>query len=158
MKYPYLPEGRSFTYVPISDPFMSEAKRLALAESTDTQQPTSAVIVRDGEIIGYATNRSALKNKWLMDFHRNKFCVRRFFKIPTGKGYWTCPGCAAPRLHAEPRAIKDAKKKGNSVGGADLYHWGHFWCCKPCWDSMIAAGIRNVFLVEGATELFTRKP
>lgn len=154
--YPYLPEGRKFIYVPITDPFMAETKKVTLELSTDQQHPTGAVIVKDGKILGFGANQSALKNPKLMQFHKNVFCVRRFLKIPTGQKYWICPGCASSKLHSEPRAIKMAQKKHGDITGADLYHWGHWWCCKPCWDSMIAAGIRDVYLVEGAKEQFKR--
>ncbi|MEN9524438.1 MAG: hypothetical protein RL536_507 [Candidatus Parcubacteria bacterium] len=135
---------------------MAEAKKVTLEQSTDRLWPTGAVIVKDGKILGSSANKSALKNKKLLEFHKNIFCVRRFLKIPTGQKYWLCPGCASSRLHSEPRAIKMAKKKYEDISGADLYHWGHWWCCKPCWDAMIAAGIRDVYLVEGAKEQFKR--
>jgi deoxycytidylate deaminase len=35
--------------------------------------------------------------------------------------------------------------------------WGHWWCCKPCWDNMIAAGIKNVYVIEGSEILFNKK-
>ena len=155
-RYPYLPEGREFKYVSIQDPFMAETKRITLEYSTDHNHPTGAVIVKDGKILGYAANQSALKNKFLLNFHKTTFCVRRFFKIKSGQKYWLCPGCASHRMHSEPRAIKDAQKKGFDSKGADLYHWGHWWCCKPCWDSMINAGIKDVYLVDNAEELFKK--
>lgn len=154
--YPYLPEGRQFKYVSISDPYMAETKRITIEQSTDINHPTGAVIVKDGKILGVGANQSALKNKFLLIFHKTKFCVRKFLKIKTGTKYWLCPGCASHRMHAEPRAIKDAQKKGGNVTGADLYHWGHWWCCKPCWDAMIAAGIRDVYLVDNAEQLFKK--
>jgi deoxycytidylate deaminase len=154
--YPYLPEGRAFKYISVSDPFMAETKRITLEQSTDINHPTGAVIVKDGKILGSGANQSALKSKILLNFHKNKFCVRRFLKIKSGQKYWLCPGCASHRMHAEPRAIKDAQKKYGDISGADLYHWGHWWCCKPCWDSMIKAGIRDVYLVDNANELFKK--
>jgi deoxycytidylate deaminase len=170
MNYPYLPKGRIIEYVSADDEFMKEAMRLRNSESTDVQHPTGAVVVKDGVVIGCGANRSALKNEKLLQFHKDTFCVRRFLKIPSGQKYWLCPGCASCKQHAESRAIKDALRKvknakGDSTGkstiqliaGADLYLYGHWWCCKPCWDNMIAAGIDRVFLVEGATELFTAK-
>ena len=146
---------------------MKEAIKFRDLESTDAQHPTGAVVVKDGVIIGRGANQSALKNKKLLDFHKNMFCVRRFLKIPSGQKYWLCPGCASCRHHAESRAIKDAlrnlKGKPNiangvsSTAGADLYLYGHWWCCKPCWDNIIVAGINRVFLVEGALEMFEAK-
>lgn len=153
--YPYLPEGRKFLYVPVTDPFMAETKRVTLAYSNVTRQPTGAIIVKDGKIIGVGANQSALRSTRLLKLHE-RYCIRKILKIKSGTKYWMCPGCANSNLHAEPHAIKDALKKGNDTHGADAYHWGHWWCCKPCWDAMIAAGIRNVYLVEGATEQFKR--
>lgn len=153
--YPYLPEGRSFVYVPVTDPFMAETRRVTFERSTDSMQPTGAVIVKDGKVIGVGANKSRLTTRWLRTLH-NKFCIRRLFRIKSGTKYYLCPGCASSHMHAEPHAIKDAQKKGHDIQGADLYHWGHWWCCKPCWDAMIAAGIKNVHLVEGAKGQFKR--
>ncbi len=153
--YPYLPEGRKFIYVPVSNPFMAETKRYTLEFSTDSKQPTGATVVKDGKIIGYGANQSRLRKQWLKNLH-NKFCIRKMFHIKSGTKYYLCPGCASSKMHSEPRAVKDAQNKIGDISGSDLYHWGHWWCCKPCWDSMIAGGIRNVYLVEGATEQFKR--
>ena len=154
--YPYLPEGRSIRYVSAQDVYMLEAARLRNNESSDHVHPTGAVVVLDGAIIGRGANQSALQNKRLLQVHKEGWCVRRFLKIPSGQKYWLCPGCASFTHHAEARAVKDALSHTPSVAGADLYLYGHWWCCKPCWDKMIAAGIENVFLVDGATQLFTR--
>jgi deoxycytidylate deaminase len=154
--YPYLPEGREIKYVAETDLFISEAKRIRKEFSTDEGHPTGAVVVLGDEIIGRGANQSALKNKKLIDLHKKGVCVRRFLKIPSGQKYWMCPGCSKNKHHAEARAVKDALKNGKSPKGADLYLYGHWWCCKPCWDEMIAAGIKNVYLVEGATEQFKR--
>ncbi len=154
--YPYLPEGREFKYISISDPFMAETQKVTLTQSTDQNHPTSALIVKDGKIIGTGANQSALKNKKLIDLHKNGLCVRRILKIPSGKKYWLCPGCSSCRYHSETRAVLDAWKKGFDTKGADLYHYGHWWCCKPCWNSMIKAGIKDVYLVDNAEELFKK--
>lgn len=154
-RYPYLPEGRTIKYVPISDIFMAKAMNIRNAESTDFHHPTGAVTVLNGKIIGQGANQSALKNKKLIEIHKNGFCIRRFLKIPSGQKYWLCPGCSSCRHHAETRAAKDAVKNGNAQG-ADLYLYGHWWCCQPCWDEMIKAGIRDVYLVDNAEELFKK--
>ena len=153
--YPYLPVGREIKYLPESDPFLQLAKKVR-ESSTDDNHSTGAIVVKNGQVLGQGANQSALKSKKLREFHIKYFCVRRFFKIPSGQKYWLCPGCANFGSHAEAKAIKDAVKKNNGINGADLYLYGHWWCCKPCWDKMILAGIKNVYLAEGATEKFSR--
>lgn len=156
MNYPYLPIGKSIQYASETNQFMSEAKRLRDNFSTDFNHKTGAVVVKDGLIIGSAANRSKISNKYLINAHKNGFCIRKFLKIKTGQKYWLCPGCASSKYHAEYRAVVDAQNKGNLTKGADLYLYGHWWCCKSCWDQMIEAGIENVYLVDRANILFKK--
>lgn len=156
IKYPYLPEGRTFIYVGMDNPFMKEAYEVARKLSTDSIQPTSAVVVKDGVVIGRGANQVPVKNKTFQDLHRKGWCVRKFLKIKSGTKYWMCPGCSPHKNHAEPQSIQDAQKRGNHTDGADLYHWGHWWCCKSCWDTMIASGIKNVYLLSGSETLFNQ--
>jgi deoxycytidylate deaminase len=156
-QYPYLPEGRQILYVPITDKFMALAKETAMKESTDFGQPTGSVVVKDGEILGKAANRAPLGHiKVLNELHKRGWCIRRFLKIKTGTKYWACPGCAKYSDHSEQRAIKDAVKNGKDPVDADLYLWGHWWCCKPCWDKIIGANIKNVYLLDTSEENFKR--
>jgi diaminohydroxyphosphoribosylaminopyrimidine deaminase / 5-amino-6-(5-phosphoribosylamino)uracil reductase len=63
-----------------------------------------------------------------------------------GKGFHK----AAGQPHAEIEAVNDAKKKGESPKGADLYVTLEPCCTygrtPPCTDSIIAAGIKRVFV------------
>lgn len=157
INYPYLPEGRTILYVGEDNKYMFSAKEVALTESTDKKISTGVVIVDEqGEILAKAANQSALRNKFLLDTHKD-WCIRKLFKIPSGQKYWLCPGCASHRNHGEYRAVsallKKFPQKTNSKN-LDLYLWGHWWCCKPCWDKMISVGIRNVYLAEGIDKLF----
>lgn len=155
--YPYLPEGRTILYVPGTDRFMIEAERARNTLSTDKSFATGAVVAKDGQIIGIGANQSGFKSPKLIALHKKGWCVRKLFKVRSGKGYWMCPGCSKSFHHAESRAARDAvAKKGKEAQGADLYLYGHWWCCKPCWDEMIKAGIKNVYLIEGASKLFKR--
>lgn len=154
--YPYLPEGRVILSVPEADPFMTRAAYLRNNVSNEKMNPTGAVVVKDGKIIGEAANHAPLSSQRLIDFHK-KYCLRRILHIGTGRAYWACPGCAKLKSHAEVSAVRDAHKNGEDTRGADLYLYGHWWCCKSCWDAMIKAGIRNVYLVEGSRQLFERK-
>ncbi len=156
MQYPYLPEGRTILYVPEDNKYMSAAREVAESKSTDRNVPTGAVIVDEGgEILVREANQSALKNKFLLDTHKT-WCIRKLFKIPSGQKYWLCPGCASHKNHGEYGAVVALQKKfSNKIGSnLDLYLWGHWWCCKPCWDKMIEAGIKNVYLEEGVEKRF----
>ncbi len=168
IKYPYMPAGRTISFAPENNVFMVEAKRIRDEESTDLNHSTGAVVVLDGKILGKGANQSALGNKKLLALHKNGLCVRRILKIQSGQKYCLCPGCASSKHHAETRAVKDAlcNAEKNSlpikidngvlskIAGADLYLFGHWWCCKPCWDSMINAGIKDVYVIEDAYKKF----
>ncbi len=156
--YPYLPEGRSIFYVSDNDPFMARAKVVRDTMGTEKQHPTGAVVVKDGQILGEAANMAGYKHAFLNAWHKKWMCFRRWFKIPSGQKYWLCPGCATNTNHAETRATLDAIKKNGSerVKDADLYLYGHWWCCQPCWNAMIEGGIKNVYLPESAKTGFRR--
>ena len=154
--YPYLPEGRAIKYVSGENPFMAVAKEACRELSSDRQHPTGAVLVKDGKVLYRAANQSAIKNPRLLAIHQRGLCVRKFLKIPTGQKYWLCPGCASSINPAETGLVAEAKKNGVETVGADVYLWGHWWCCKPCWDGMISAGIKDVYLLEGSEKLFNK--
>lgn len=155
--YPYLPEGREIKHVPITNEFMAQAFEIAKTDSTDGVNPTGSVIVRDGVVLGKAANISPLGHiKFLYEAHKKGLCIRRLLKIKTGTKYWACPGCAKHHNHSEQRAIKNAIKKGHDPRGADLYLWGHWWCCQSCWNKIIEAGIRDVYVVDTAEGDFKR--
>ncbi len=143
--YPYIPEGRTIKYVPLDNEFMREAMRYAKEYSLDKNKPNGTVLVKDGVIIGKGANGS--------DYHLHHECERARLKIPTGQGYELCEGCH-PKNHGEPKAIKDAEDHGFDTKGADAYLWGHWWCCQSCWDKMVEAGIKDVYLLEGSEEVF----
>lgn len=156
MKYPYLPDGRDIQYVGKDNQFMKEAEYFSLEHSTDLNHRTGAVVVKNGLILGCGANTAVFKQKWFIKLHGKGACVRKWFKVKSGTKYWICPGCVTNKNHAEASAVRDAVKKHGkeSVKDADLYLWGHWWCCKPCWDTMIEAGIKNVYLMEGSDTKF----
>jgi deoxycytidylate deaminase len=155
IKYPFLPEGRTIKYVPADNPFMVEAKRVQQTLSTDKYFSTGAVVVKEGVIVGKGANQSLLRTQWLIKAHQKWACIRRWFNIPSGQKYWMCPGCSPSSQHAETRAALDAQKKGFSEG-ADMYLYGHWWCCAPCWGAIIDTGIKDVYLMEGSEILFDK--
>lgn len=152
--YPYLPADREILYVPADNAFMLEAKKMQAA-STDAKNPIGIVMVKDGQIVARASNMSKLINPKLIKLH-SQYCMRRILKVPSGKGYWLCPGCATSKQHSESRLMAEAKRNNIDTRGADVYMYGHWWCCESCWNAMIKGGIKNVYLVEKAWELFKR--
>lgn len=153
--YPYLPEGREIRLVSGDNEFMQAAREMGV-KASDQQHPTGAVVVKDGKVIGKGANFTiAGVIPFLIKTH-SKWCIRRLFKVPSGQKYWMCPGCTASKDHAESRAVRDAKKNGHDPKGADIYLWGHWWCCTGCWDAMIKGGIKDVYVEEGAYERFSR--
>lgn len=147
IKYPFLPEGRTILYVPENNQFMQEAKKFAKENSLDKIMPNGSVIVKNGEIIAEAANGS--------NYHDTHICERIKQKISTGQGYELCEGCH-PKNHGETGAVNKIKKNNIDSKGADLYLWGHWWCCEPCWNAMIEVGIKNVYLMEGSEVLFNK--
>lgn len=145
--YPYLPEGRTILYVPESNPYMQEAKRFTKENSLDKVMPNGSVIVKNGKIVVEGANGSI--------YHDTHECERIKQNIPTGQGYELCEGCH-PKNHGETSAVKIAKEKNIDINGADLYLWGHWWCCEPCWNRMIEAGIKDVYLMEDSEILFNK--
>lgn len=156
ISYPYLPSGRTILYVDSNNEFIKAAEVACKELSTERQHPNGAVLVKDGKVIAIAASQSAIKNEKLLEWHRKGLCVRRILKIPSGQKYWLCPGCASSKNHAETLVVKEAQKNGVSTSGADLYLWGHWWCCESCWNAMISAGVRNVYLLSGSEKLFNR--
>lgn len=153
IKYPYLPEGRTIKYVDDANQFMVRAKEVAKT-SNDQQQPTGAVIVYDNRVVAEVSNKNPLSSKRLVNLHK-KYCIRHMFKIPSGQKYWMCPGCASHENHGEYRAVVAlVKQHKNNLNNCDLYLWGHWWCCKPCWDKMISVGIRDVYLLDISETVF----
>jgi len=149
IKYPYLPAVGSIHYVPADNPYMQAAKAYARKHSLDKTMPNSSIIVLNGAVVGQGANGS--------DYHEKHGCERVRLGIPTGQGYELCEGCS-PKNHGEPRAIANARKNGvTNLHGAELYLWGHWWCCEPCWNGMLAAGITEVYLLEDSEQLFNKE-
>jgi len=141
IKYPYLPEGRSILYVGEDNSYIQSAKELWTIGGC-AKQPTAAVVVKDGKIIGHGTNAGI----------KVKECPR--WGSPTGTNYGPCKDVCKQEGHAEAMAVKDAIKNGFNTQGADLYLYGHWWCCQNCWGVMMKAGIKNVYLLENSENIF----
>ena len=141
VKFPYLPEGRKIVYVSLDNEFMAEAKSLCDASGC-AKQPTGAVIVKNGKIIGRGSNAGEKVSE----------CPR--WNSPTGENYGPCKDVCKQEGHAEATAVKDMMKNQTDYEDADIYLYGHWWCCKGCWDAMIQGKIKNVYLLDKSWEMF----
>ncbi len=124
---------------------MKEATKM-LANSGCIKQPTAAVIVKNGEIIGRGVNAGK----------RVDICPRVVHNCPTGTGYEFCKTACQQEGHAEVMAICDALKKDKDLKEVSLYLDGHWWVCQSCWDETIKAGIVRVFLRKDSLKLYKK--
>lgn len=147
VEYPFIHPLGSIEYVPERNPYLKKAREIAKKYRSNLVLPGAAVIVKDNQIIGQGSignNPAHIKG-----------CVRVKLNLPTGVGYELCEGCQY-KNHSEASAVRDAKSKGHDTKGAELYLWGHWWCCEPCWDAMIDAGIKKAYLLKNSEELFNK--
>lgn len=147
IEYPYLPIGRTILYVGLDNPFMATARDFAQEHNT-VRHIGAAVLVKDRNILGYGSIGAGLHGE-------QNGCIREKTNVPTGTQYELCKGCGY-EYHSEASAIRDAQEKGKDTRGADLYLWGHWWACEPCWRAIIEAGIENVYLLKDSEKLFNK--
>jgi deoxycytidylate deaminase len=70
-------------------------------------------------------------------------CPRK--NMPTGVGYELCKEICGQQNHAEVDACINA---GEFANGADLYLFGHDYCCKDCKKVMVKYGIKNIHILS----------
>jgi len=147
--YPYMPSDRHLKYVSHDHECMIPAKSARERQAGDPQYPVGIAIVRDGKVLVTAGN----------GFNRGSgmphICPRIVLDVPSGTGYDLCSLHDAPG-HAEQMAVKLAAEQGIDLAGADAYMYGHWWACEPCWNALIGAGIRDLYVAEDAHERFHR--
>jgi len=150
-----------YNFVPESNEFIQAAKKAAISYSQTPIFPIGIVAVKDGVIVAEAGNGNGYHERNIDTPGHRKGCVRRHLndiregqglvKFKSGAGFELCPGCHTD-AHAEANLIKSAveNKVIEKLSGAHVYMYGHFWCCKPCWDKMITVGINQVYLPDNA--------
>lgn len=148
-RLPYAPEKGIIQYVVANNPFMRAAQAYACKYSLDATMPTGSIIVLHNRIVGRGANGS--------DYHKSHECERVKRGSLTGQDYELCPGCH-PHNHSEVRAIENALilTEPAELSEAILYLWGHWWCCKDCWDQLLAVDIKLAYLLEQSEVLFNK--
>ncbi len=147
--YPYMPSDRHIKYVPHDHPLMNHASRAREVQAGDSLFPVGIAIVRDGMVLVTAGNGF---NRGAGTLH---VCPRIVLECPSGTGYDLCTLHDAPG-HAEQMAVKTAVEQGVDIAGADAYMYGHWWACEPCWNALIQAGIRDLYVTDDADQRFHR--
>lgn len=149
IQYPYMPPDRHLKYVPHDHAHMLPAMSARERQSGDPLYPVGIAIVRDGKVLVTAGN----------GFNRGSgvvhVCPRVVLECPSGTGYDLCTLHDAPG-HAEQMAVKTAAEQGIDIVGADAYMYGHWWACEPCWNALIGAGIRDLYVADDADVRFHR--
>lgn len=149
INYPFLPEKHQFKFVTHDHPFMVIAELARRECSGDSLYPVGAILVKDGNVVARAGN----------GFNRGSgirhVCPRVVQECPSGTGYELCSLHDSPG-HAEAMLLNVAREQGIDPNGCDVYLFGHWWCCEPCWNVMIDSGIRDVYLVNDANVRFSR--
>lgn len=150
-----------YQYLSDENQFVLAAKKAAIEHSLTSIFPIGIIAEKDEKIIVEAGNGNGYhENNQDTPGHR-KGCIRRFLndereknglnKFKGGEGFELCPGCHTDS-HAEANLIKRAKEIGvyENLKDANIYMYGHFWCCKSCWEKMLAAGVKNIYLPKSA--------
>lgn len=147
--YPYMPADRHLKYVPHDHDHMVSAMSARERKAGDSLYPVGIAIVRDGKVLLTAGNGF---NRGAGAVH---VCPRIVLDVPSGTGYDLCTLHDAPG-HAEAMAVKVAAEQGINIVGADAYMYGHWWACEPCWNALIKAGIRDLYVADDADDRFSR--
>ncbi len=150
IEYPYMPVGRHLKYVSIDNPHMQSAIRAQKELSGDLMWPIGAVLVKNDQAVAAGGNGFSIPSK------EPHICERYIQDCKSGEGYDLC-SFHDSLGHAEQMTIKRAREAGIDPFGGDIYMFGHWWCCKSCWDAMIDAGIRDVYVCDDAHERFTKE-
>ncbi len=149
IKYPYMPSDRFIKYVPVDHPFMVEAAKAREECAGDPLYPVGIVMVKDGRVVARAGNGF---NRGPGKVH---VCPRIVLDCPSGTGYELCDLHDAPG-HSERMLLAAARESGVDPVGSDVYMFGHWWACEPCWTALIEAGVRDLYVVDDAHERFSR--
>lgn len=138
-----------YEYVDAKNPYMIEAYKEACKSGCGSRQ-VGSVIVKEGKIIARGHNSGN---------REPAPCPRVEQNLPSGIGYELCPHCGESDLmcHAEADTIKNAEIFGADTSGGELYLFGHWWACAPCWKKALAAGIMKIYLVYEAATIFKER-
>ena len=146
-----------YSLVPENNKFMIMAKQSAIKYSLTPAYPIGIVIVsEEGKVLSRAGNGNGYHELHLKSRGHIKGCKRKVIMEAMKNrepeinhediAYDLCPGCHTD-YHAEAKAINHCENKIHLIG-ASIYMYGHYWCCKDCWEKIKKSGIKDVFLPD----------
>jgi len=150
ISYPYMPIDRTLKYVPHTHPFMQAALIARENRAGDSIYPVGIVMVKHGQVVATAGNGF---DKGSGTPH---ICPRIVLDCKSGEGYELC-SLHDPDGHAESCLLKRAVAAGIDPAQSDVYMYGHWWACEPCWQKLIAAGVRDLYVTDDAHVRFCRE-
>lgn len=142
-----MPEGKTIKFVPLNNKWMQAARKECDTNGNCSWWPTGAVIVKGNKIISRGANKGVY----------NAICPRVEQQCPSGTGYELCTRHCKQTGHAEKNAILAAERENYDLTGADMYLFGHWWCCQSCWESILRHDFGEIYLLENAHKIFTKE-
>lgn len=101
------------------------------------KRPVAAVIVSGDEVLGLGAN--------LRDGTQMQLCCPREFEgCKSGEGYEFCAEVCGQVAHAEIAAMSDLKFP--MPAEAEMFVWGHCYCCDQCVEAAMKIGIKSIWL------------
>ncbi len=166
IKYPYTPTNVVLAVADMTHPDMRAAfdhamRHQAAQAASGMRAVTSTLVLKDGTrvmgVAGELTNDIEGHADPLTDdltWHTlHGRCDR--VQLDGNIDYDRCPGCRHDR-HSEQSAVRKAVRDGLDLTDAEIYLYGQWWVCEPCANAAYEAGVRTIYLLPRAHELFDR--
>lgn len=158
-----VPEMLTVGHVDMAHPMMRRAfehamKHQELQSASGMRAVTSTLVAHDGTIVmgvaGELCDTVPDTSKDDITYHAETGKCDRM-QSDGNVDYDKCPGCRHDR-HSERSAVHKALRDGMDLKDAEIYLYGQWWVCEPCAQRAVTAGVRTIYLLPNARELFDR--
>ncbi len=158
-----VPEGLSIRTADMSHPMMQKAfahamKHQKLQSASGMRAVTSALVAQDGTVVmgvaGELCDTVTDSSKDDITYHAETGRCDRM-QSDGNVDYDKCPGCRHNR-HSEQCAVLKALRDGVDLIDSEIYLYGQWWVCEPCSGKSVDAGVKTIYLLPNARELFDR--
>jgi deoxycytidylate deaminase len=140
-------------YTSPDNPYMKIAKNIAEKSRCKKMQTGTAIVITNKqnghEVIVTGNNDIGVSWKELKQKGYDD-CPRR--NLPTGVGYELCRDICKQKYHSEVSAIENGINLGilplnDEDYVAEMYMYGHWYCCSNCLNRAEKAGIRKYYVL-----------